>query len=134
MTFISARKGDLILVETVHRDYVIGQGARVSTEYQFGVVASATRDGMVKTWAAVGWGDDLVSTDFRGRWVGQDIARAARYWVVPKADVDVDGVLAAAKAHHWPGTPGQPKEYDSLDEARAVAKQHRRESAGVVTA
>lgn len=128
-----ARKGDLILVERVshnHWSLAAYEEARAAgrtlpdteTDYTFGVVASATRDGVAKTWHSVGWGDELVSTGY-----AQPVASRLvnRYWIQPAKQVDVEAVLRAAKAHHWPNHPGQPRAFDTLDEAIEVAKAHR---------
>jgi hypothetical protein len=113
---MKARKGDLVLVEVLNRTYVIGAGTSERTEYRYGVVHSATRDGQIKTWSELGFGDQLHS-DY-----GQPLR--GRSWVLPKADVDVESVLKAAKAHHWPDHPGQPMPFDSFDAARDVARPY----------
>jgi hypothetical protein len=122
-----ARKGDLILVERVSRNcyslaaYAEAKAAGrtlpdVETDYQFGVVASATRDGQVKTWRSIGWGDELLNAS------DQPI-RYDRRWVKSAKCVDVTGVLVAAKAHHWPGHPGQPMPFDTFEQARDFARK-----------
>lgn len=116
---MKARKGDLVLVERTERSYAIGQPTTERTTYTFGVVHSATREGVVKTWSPVGYGDQLVS-DY-GQQIGRDTA-----YVMPKSDIDVTGVLGAAKAHHWPGHPGQPQPFDSLDAAKNAARPFKR--------
>lgn len=117
---MKARKGDLILVERVSRDYVIGKEAREYRAYEYGVVASATRDGVVKTWRAVGYGDELVSEGTA------PIRPGVNYWTYPAKQIDIDGVLRAAKAHHWPGRPGRPKPFDSRAAAARAALPFRR--------
>lgn len=126
-----ARKGDLILVERVshnHWSLAAREEAKAAGRtladtditYEFGIVASATRDGVAKTWQSLGYGDALLSgyaEDVKSRLVN-------RYWIQPAKRVDVEAVLRAAKAHHWPNHPGQPKAFDTLDEAKAVAKPH----------
>ena len=116
----NARKGDLILIGTVHRSYVIGQGSEESLDYTYGVVASATRGGEVKTYYAVGFGDDQLSP------YAQPVPPSARVecrvYVMSAAEIDVMAVVRAAKAHHWPDHPGQPRGFDTLSEARAVAR------------
>jgi hypothetical protein len=119
-TSTKARKGDLVLVERIDRDYVIGQGAVEYTTYNVGVVASATRDGIAKTWRRVGWGSALISGGHAEPL--QNSRLVSRYWVMPAKRIDVEAALRAAKAHHWPGHPGQPKAFDSLDEARSALR------------
>jgi hypothetical protein len=93
------------------------------TSYVFGVVASATRDGVAKTCRSVVYGDDLIA----GGYAQQVNSRlVSRFWVLSANDVDVAGVLRAAKAHHWTGHPGQPMPFDSLDEAKAAARPYLR--------
>ena len=113
---MKARKGDLVLVEITQRSYVIGRPSEESTTFHFGVVHSATRDGLIKTWSSVGYGDELVS-DY-----GRKLNRGERAYVMPKASIDVDAVLRAAKDHHWPGHPGQPMPFDSIEDAKSVAR------------
>jgi hypothetical protein len=110
-----ARKGDLIVVERVSRSYVIGAPSVETTDYAVGVVASATRDGDVKTWRALGYGDALLSDYAQG-------VKYARRWVVSSKEIDVEAALRGAKANHWPGHPGQPRPFDSLDEVKAVVR------------
>jgi hypothetical protein len=63
MSAAKTRKGDLILIERLDRDYYTdGRGVVERTSYVFGVVASATRDGVAKTCRLVGYGDELVSS------------------------------------------------------------------------
>jgi hypothetical protein len=116
------RKGDRILVERVDRDYYLdGRGVVERTSYTFGVVASATRDGTAKTFHPVGYGDELVSSS-HGEPVNSRLV--SRYWVMSARDIDVTAVLRAAKAHHWPGHPGQPRPFETLDDAKAAARPH----------
>jgi hypothetical protein len=121
-----ARKGDLIIVETISRNaYSVAaereardagrELARTVTSYGIGVVASASREGVVKAWSPVGWGGKLIGPD-------GDPLRGRRCWSLSSQEVDVAGALTAAKAHHWPGHPGQPKDFDTLAEAREVIR------------
>jgi hypothetical protein len=130
---IKGRKGDLILIERVNHNHwslaaredakAVGRTLmEVETTYEFGVVASATRDGQPKTWHSVGWGDELVSTGYAQPVMSRLVNR---YWIQPAKQVDVEGVLRAAKAHHYPNHPGQPKPFDSLSEAVGIAEAHR---------
>lgn len=122
-----ARKGDLILVEETTRNYysvatyaeakAAGQTLPESeTTYQFGVVASATKEGEVKAWSQLAWGDELINAS-SSRPIGH-----SRRWVMSAKTIDVAGVLTAAKSHHYPGHPGQPKPFSSFDEAKRLAQ------------
>jgi hypothetical protein len=120
-----ARKGDLILVERVTRNhYSVAAYAEakaagrtlldVETTYEFGVVTSATREGDVKSWQAVGWGDELLGS-------AQPI-RNSRRWVMPAKNIDVERLIAWVKsAHHYPDHPGQPMPFSTFDEAKWFA-------------
>jgi hypothetical protein len=123
----AAHKGDRILVEDVTANHYTttahaetqAAGRTLSdttTTYTFGLVASATREGEVKTWRRIGYGDELTTGGYA------EPIRYQRRWVLSAKQVDVAGVLTAAKAHHWPGNPDQPQGFDSFDEAKAVAK------------
>jgi hypothetical protein len=119
---VKTRKGDLILVERIDRAfYTDGRGVVELTSYVFGVVASATRDGVAKACHSVGYGDDLIA-DGCAQPLNSRLVN--RFWVLSAKDVDVTGVLRAAKAHHWPGHPGQPMPFDSLDEAKSAARPY----------
>lgn len=121
-----ARKGDLVLVRTASHNFystaalmeakAAGRELKAEdTAYTFGVVASATRDGVVKTWCAVGCGNDLVNTYAQP--VGTSMC-----WVTSSKKIDVPGVLSAAKKHHWDNHPGQPEPFTSLEDAVSVAR------------
>lgn len=112
---MTARKGDLIVVECVSHSYAVKGPRTVNTTYRVGVVDSASRTGTVKTWRAVGYGDQLLSSYAQG-------VKYDKHWVMSEKDVDVDGALGAAKAHHWEGHPGQPQDFDTLDEVRAALR------------
>jgi hypothetical protein len=117
---MKARKGDLILVGTVHASYGIGQGREEALSYDFGVVVSATRAGLAKSWRRLGYGDDLLESAAVP--VPEQALRDKRVYVVSAVAIDVDAVLRAAKAHHWPDRPGQPRGFDTLSGARECAR------------
>lgn len=120
---VKARKGDLIVVERTECDFVLGQPTERTT-YQLGMVASATREGVVKSWFRPGYGDQLVN-EYQSVLARNE--RAA--YVVPKSGIDVAAVLTAAKDHHWPGHPGQPMPFDTVEEVREIARPHRKATA-----
>lgn len=107
----TARKGDLVVVEQRTSTYFTGRGTVFATEFNVGVVASATREGTVKTWRHLGYGEDLLST-------GAQPIRYDKCYVLPKSRIDVDAALVAAKLHCWPGHPTQPKAFDSIEDVR----------------
>lgn len=112
-----ARKGDLVAIERTTRDYTIGQGSQERTEVQLAMVESVDRNGIVKSYRTVGWGDELVSDNA----VKIDPIRE-KTLVGSQDRVDVRAALEAAKQHTWPDTT-QPKAYDSVEEAARVAKR-----------
>lgn len=129
-----ARKGDLILVEeTRSNSYSVAayrearakgrELPRTTTTYAFGVVASATREGVAKSWFPVGYGDQAVSEYAQP--LTQRFGLARRTWVMSRKEIDVAAVMQAAKAHHWPGHPGQPQAFDTYEEACAIARPYR---------
>lgn len=108
MTFQPARRGDLVVIVINHPDL----------DYQtveIMLVTSITRDGHVKATQNT-WGTTLPLARQLG--VQQTL-------VVSKTEVDVDAVMAAARAHTWPGHPNQPMHYDTLAEVRQVLAPHR---------
>lgn len=130
MTQAKARKGDLILVKKISSiSYSVAAVAEArdagralptaSADFWFGIVASATRDGLVKTWTRINWGETL---DMTGH--AEKIGNCG-HWTLPAKVVDVTAVLTAAQAHHWPGHPGQPQAFASYDEAVETTRAHR---------
>lgn len=129
-----ARKGDLILVEETRANHYSVAAVReaeakgrtlpsATTTYAFGVVASATREGVAKSWFPVGYGDETVSA--YATLITQRFGSAPRTWVMSRKEIDVAAVMEAAKAHHWPGHPGQPQSFETFDDACAIARPHR---------
>ena len=103
MTFQPARRGDLAVIVSTTRDYVLGAGASERTAVTVGIVTSITREGIVKM------------VDGRKLWNHQ------RAFVVPATRIDVEAALAIAAAHVWPGhTSAMP--YASVAEARAALR------------
>lgn len=125
-----ARKGDLILVELTTRNHWSLSAVREArdlgrelpdtvTTYQFGIVASATRDGQAKTWSPIGFGDALICSG-----PGRELGVNQRRWVLSAKDVDVTAALTSAKAHHWPGHPDHPRAFDSYRDATRALQEH----------
>jgi len=113
---MEARKGDLILIERKEIISSLTEPRRERVTYEFGMVASATRDGVVKSWHMLQWGEGVISPN------DVVLPRHARMWVMPKKGIDVLGALAAAKAHHWDGHPNQPKPFDTFEDARECVR------------
>jgi hypothetical protein len=111
-----AQRGDLVVV---HRTQSITFTDRVERrdEFRVGRVTNITRDGAVKKWAPVGFGETPVEVD-RVR----DTVRVAG-----QRTVDVDAALDAARAHHYDGHPEHPKPFDSLEEVRELLAPFRKE-------
>jgi hypothetical protein len=118
-----ARRGDLVVVQQHHRDWVQRGEPREYDTFTVGVVTSITRDGLVKMFKEAGHADE---PDWRGRpdrgrplpAVGfvQALVRSA-------AVIDVPGALATAACRTWELT-GSVRPYDTLDEVRAALGPH----------
>lgn len=114
-----AKRGDLIVIQTHHRDYVIGAGggAREYDYFQVGVVTNITRNGTVKKWRE--------ARDSHAYELDNTVGLVA-YWVQSQAEIDVVAAVETAAANPWPhnGMPGMP--YGALEDVKAAMKQHRR--------
>lgn len=130
-THTAAKRGDIVIIQQHHRDWVQGQGAVESDTYTIGTVTSITRDGTVKAYRPAGtqpyhypaWDKNNGSAD---------VARVTgfvRAILVPATYADPAGVLATAECHTWPGHPEHVRAYDTLDEVRAAVAPHRLDSA-----
>jgi len=89
-----ARRGDLIVIQQHHRDWVLRGESREYDTYTVGVVTSVTRDGTVKMFREAGHAD---TPDWRGKPDrGQGMpAGFERALIMSAADIDVTGALAA---------------------------------------
>ena len=125
-----ARRGDLVVICLRHRDWRQGQ-AREYDEFWLGQVTSVTRAGLVRLYRPAGtfsW-----ETDGRGRPdQGQPLPflwfeRAA---IESQKEIDVQGALATAACHVWPGHEDHVRGYATLTEVRAALRPHLLESAG----
>ena len=109
-----AKRGMVLVHEITRRDYIIGEGPREHTDCELGIVTSITRDGLVKR--------------YRNAWGGEQDGPAGRMFrgrVHLAPGIDPEPAMAAAKAHCWPGHPGQPKPYGSLAEVREALRPFR---------
>lgn len=88
-----AKRGDLVTVTKYSRIAVVGGPGYETESTEIGVVTSVGRDGYMKAFRRC----DAQNADLCSR-VG-----AATYRVFPKATTDVEGALAMARAHEWPG-------------------------------
>lgn len=105
-----AKRGDLAVVVTTHRDFVIGEGTRESVHVNLGVVTSVTRDGVVKR-ILDNWGSDRV------------LGMPDEVRLVPKAEVDAEACRAAMQREHtYPGHT-TPMSFASIDEAREFVRR-----------
>lgn len=112
----AAKRGDLVVIETEHIDYVIGQGCKKHSEFIIAVVTSITRAGVVKAVRPAGYSAPVEI----GRMFGFRKAH-----LVPKARIDVPAAIATAEGHTWTGRPGDTtKYYDTVDEAKDALRPH----------
>jgi hypothetical protein len=123
----AAKRGDLVVFEENHRDYVIGSDNREYATFTVGVVTSVTRDGHVKMWRRAGSFDQ--GKDWRGQPDRGEAAptRMVRSYVMSATEIDVAGALATAACHVWitdTAHEDHAKPYDTLAEVKAALKPH----------
>lgn len=111
-TRTGAKKGDLVLVKRTTRDFVIGKESTERTDYTYGVVGQVDKNGIVKTY----------STNPDGSYP-TPVRPGDQTYAANAEQVDVGAVMAAARAHTYPNST-TPMPFDSLDEAKALAKAH----------
>ena len=125
----AAKRGDLVVIEEHHHDYVLHGDNREYDTFTVGVVTSVTRDGHVKMYRRAGnfdQGKDWRGQPDRGEAVP---SRMVRSYLVPSKDIDVAGALATAACHVWitdTAHEDNTKAYDSLAEVRDWLKPHRK--------
>lgn len=105
-----ARRGDLVVIERAERS-----AGLTSIRFDVMEVTSVRRDGMVK--AARGLNSENDYAQPLGRIVGLQT-----WHLVAAALVDKAGLVAAVRAHHYPGYPGQLMSFNSIDEVKALVK------------
>ncbi|XAO35565.1 hypothetical protein SEA_MORGANA_131 [Gordonia phage Morgana] len=119
----AARRGDaIVLVQAGRTLYADGRPSQPTTDIEVGIVTSVTRDGSVKAFT------DVIGSR-------QDLARRTSRWhfaqryILSQDEIDVEAFVAAARARRWPHRPDDadhlPYPFQSLDEARAVARECR---------
>ena len=121
-----AKRGDLVVIEQHHRDYVIGAGTSEHDSFIVGVVTSVSRDGHVKMFRRAGsfdQGKDWRGQPDRGENVPSGMVRS---YLASSSDIDVAGALATAGCHAWPSGHESPMPYESLAEVQADLKPHRK--------
>jgi hypothetical protein len=114
---MTAKRGDLIVIETVRHDYVIGQGPSERRQFEVYEVAGLFRVGGVRTVRSVAWSGNHVQT-LEGR---QKVVGLVRIYLLPAAGVDKAAAIEAVKAHTYPNST-TPMPFASLDEVRALLK------------
>ena len=107
---MEAKRGDLVVLEIRHRDFYAGSGIKESYEYSVAVVTSITRDGMVKAARRAGWDGGCPLDRMTG---------LVRWWVAPKASMDVEAAMAAAAEHTYPNS-STTRGFETLEEAREL--------------
>lgn len=122
-----AKRGDLVVIEQHHRDFVLHGENREYDEFTVGVVTSVTRDGHVKMFRRAGnfdQGKDWHGQPDRGEGIP---SRMVRSYLMSAKDIDVAGALATAACHVWvtdQAHEDSTKAYDSLAEVKAALKPH----------
>jgi hypothetical protein len=106
-----AKRGDLVVVHRVTRNYAIGQASTIHDQFDVMEVIGLFRDGRIRAVRSV----DGTYAETLDRILGYQ-----RCWVASTDRIDKLAAIEAVKAHHWPGHPGQLKSFDSFAEARAA--------------
>ena len=116
-----AKRGDLVVIEQHHRDYVLHGESREYDEFTVGVVTSVSRDGHVKMYRRAGnfdQGKDWRGQPDRGEAVPSRMVHA---YVMGAAAIDVASALATAACHVWvtdTAHEDSTRAYGSLAEVR----------------
>jgi hypothetical protein len=121
---VVARRGDLVVVHLRRREHQDGEPAE-RDEFQAGQATSVTRDGRPRLWRPAG--RFAGEPDYLGRPDrGQPLPTVwfQRTLIMSAGRVDVQGALATAACHVWPGHEDHDRAYDSLDEVRAAIRPH----------
>lgn len=110
---MKAKRGDVAILVTECRTYVIGQPSETRTAVNVFEVTSVTRDGLVKA--------------VRSAWANSAPTMLARMvpatvHLISKDTISAADALRVAAEHHWPGHPGQPMAFDSLDAVREALR------------
>lgn len=119
-----ARCGDLVVICLRHRDWKDGQ-PREYDDFWLGQVTSVTRAGLVRLYRPAGtfpW-----DTDGRGRPDrGQPLPSLWFEWAAIKSqqEINVQGALATAACHTWPGHEDHVRGYATLTEVKAALRPH----------
>jgi hypothetical protein len=120
-----ARRGDLVVIHVHHRDYILGSGVREHDDFEVGQVTSVTRDGRVRLYRPAGhFAGDLDGLGRPSRGHGLPSSGFQRALIMRAARVDVQGALATAGCHVWPGHEDHNRAYGSLEEVRAALRPH----------
>lgn len=119
MSGIDARRGDLAILVTAHRDLHLGKGVQERTTLQVGQVVEVTRTRLARKIRPANGGAPI---DIEA------LKRAGTYravYIVPADEIDVPAALRLAAERPWPGgRPGMP--FDDLDEVREALRPHLR--------
>jgi len=116
-----AKRGDLIVIEKVERNYTVSEGATERTRFDVFEVAGLFRDGRVRTVRSVAWSGSYPQ-ELEGK---RRMSGLVKTYLLPAANVDKDAVVKAVTEHCYPNSD-TPMPFGSLDEVRALVKPHRR--------
>jgi hypothetical protein len=119
-----ARRGDLVVICLRHHEWKDGQ-PREYDDFWLGQVTSVTRAGLVRLYRPAGtfaWDCDGRGRPDRGR----PLPSLWFEWAAIKSqkEIDVQGALATAACHVWPGHEGHVRGYGTLKEVRAALRPH----------
>lgn len=109
----AAKRGDLVVIESTHTDFVIGSGSSKRQTFEIGIVTSIDRQGIVQR-IKDAWGSP------------RRLYSWERVYIASKTSVHAEQAHEAAQTQHtYPGHPGQPMPFASLDEAKAFLTPYR---------
>jgi hypothetical protein len=103
-----ARRGIIAIAATTTLVPKLRGPVEYDHRYEIVTVTSVSRGGWVLRYRTA-WGSEI---DLRRFKLGN------RPTIILASDVDTTAAEAVAKAHHWPGHPGQPQAFESLEAVR----------------
>lgn len=91
--------------------HYLDRPTEVRQQFEVCIVTGVRRDGTVRA-VRDSWGHV------------RDVRTDETIHILGRNDVDVDAAYAACRSHAYPGHPGQPMPFDSLDECRAMIRPY----------
>jgi hypothetical protein len=122
---VAARRGDLIVIHLRHRDFLQDGRPGEYDRFQVGQVTSVTRAGQARLYRPAGRpADERDATGRPFKGLALPAAGLRRALILSAGRIDVQGAMATAACHAWPGHEAQVRDYGSLDEVQAALRPH----------